>query len=221
MQQLCHIESTAFIICPSIQTVLLIWVAPLAETSRKVCRLVLVLSAMWVEEQKATPEWIGRESMSLTTEMVKLKIRLSRSRPWRHTGSWMVIAPLILTLGTSWMWVVNFTPRQLHSREEPSTNWIRGWMGRRVGRPLHSREEPGTNWIRGWMVRTVGLDCYGEEEIFFPHQDLNPVPFGPYLAAIPTTLSRLGTRQMSRELRVYSSNEATVYKMRAITRTHS
>lgn len=59
------------------------------------------------------------------------------------------------------------------------------------------------------MGRTAGLDCYGEEEIFFPHRDLNPVRFGPYLAAIPTTLSRLGTRQMSREL--YSSNETTVY----------
>jgi len=175
--------------------------APLVETSRKVRTLVLVMTTMWVEEQRAIPTWMSRERMSLTTEKVKLKIRLSRSRPWRHIGSWKVIAPLILTLGTTWRWVVNFKPR-----------------------PLHSREEAGTIWIRGWMGRTAGLDCYAEEEIFFPHQDLNPVPFDPYLAAIPTTLSRLKTRQISREL--CSSNDLTVYKVRvykvrAITRTQS
>ena len=140
MQQLCHIKGTTFIIILYyiIIIFLLIWVAPLAETSRKVRRLVLVMTAMWVEEQRAIPAWMGRERMSFTIEKVMLKIRLSRSRPWRHIRSWKVIDPLILTFGTSWRWVVNFTPRPLHWRE-----WAR---------PI---------WIRGWMGRTACLDCYG------------------------------------------------------------
>jgi hypothetical protein len=43
------------------------------------------------------------------------------------------IALLFLDLGTSWRWVVSFTPRQLYPRgKRPSTYWIGGWVGPRA-----------------------------------------------------------------------------------------
>jgi hypothetical protein len=41
---------------------------------------------------------------------------------------------VFLTSGTSWRWVVSFTPRPLYSRERASrTHWIGGWVGPTAG----------------------------------------------------------------------------------------
>jgi hypothetical protein len=43
-------------------------------------------------------------------------------------------APHFLDLGTSWRWVVSFTPRPLYLRERaPGTHWIGGWVDLRAG----------------------------------------------------------------------------------------
>jgi hypothetical protein len=48
---------------------------------------------------------------------------------WESGG----IAPRILELGTTWRWVVSFTPRPSHPRERaPGTHWIGGWVGPRA-----------------------------------------------------------------------------------------
>jgi hypothetical protein len=49
---------------------------------------------------------------------------------WESGG----IAPCILDIGTSWRWLVSFTPRPLYPRERaPYTHWTRGWVGPRAG----------------------------------------------------------------------------------------
>jgi hypothetical protein len=46
---------------------------------------------------------------------------------------WMY-RPTFLDLGTSWRWVVSFTPRPLNPRgKKPGTLWIWGWVSPRVG----------------------------------------------------------------------------------------
>jgi hypothetical protein len=47
-------------------------------------------------------------------------------REWRYSST-------IHELGTSWRCVVSFTPLPLCPRKVPSTHWIRGWVGPRVG----------------------------------------------------------------------------------------
>jgi hypothetical protein len=49
--------------------------------------------------------------------------------PWRCMGSGFTDARF-LDLGTSWRWVVSFTPQLLTSRERGyCTHWIEGWVG--------------------------------------------------------------------------------------------
>jgi hypothetical protein len=44
------------------------------------------------------------------------------------------IDPHFLDLGTSWRWVVNFTPRPPYPRERaPDTHWIGRWVDLRAG----------------------------------------------------------------------------------------
>jgi hypothetical protein len=39
----------------------------------------------------------------------------------------------MIDLGTSWRWVVRFTPQPLHSRKiATSTHWMGGWVGPRT-----------------------------------------------------------------------------------------
>jgi hypothetical protein len=53
--------------------------------------------------------------------------------PWRHMGEWGY-SSTFLHLGTSWRWVVSFTPLPFYPRGwTPSTHQIRGWVGPRVG----------------------------------------------------------------------------------------
>jgi hypothetical protein len=50
--------------------------------------------------------------------------------PWRRIGEWMY-KPIFLDLGTSWRWVVSFTPRQLYPRRRRP----RYPLNRRLGGP--------------------------------------------------------------------------------------
>jgi hypothetical protein len=66
---------------------------------------------------------------------VKLSLDLTNKAP-RHEDVWGsgCIDPRFLDLGTSWRWVVSFTPRPLYPRERaPGTHWIRGWVNPRAG----------------------------------------------------------------------------------------
>jgi hypothetical protein len=54
-----------------------------------------------------------------------------RCCPIKQSGC---INPSFLRLGSSWMWVVSFTPQSLYPREiAPDTHWIEGWVGPRTG----------------------------------------------------------------------------------------
>jgi hypothetical protein len=76
------------------------------------------------------------------------------------------IDPHFLDVGTSWRWVVNFTPRPLYTRYR---------LDRRLGGP-QSRS-----------------GRFGEVKILTPTGTWTPTPpsSSPYPVAIPTTLSRL------------------------------
>jgi hypothetical protein len=53
-----------------------------------------------------------------------------------HEGVWRseCIDPHFLDLGTSWKWVVSFTPRPLYPRgKSPNIHWIGGWIDPRAG----------------------------------------------------------------------------------------
>jgi hypothetical protein len=54
-------------------------------------------------------------------------ISYSDATPWRPMGQWMH------HLGTSWKWVISFTPPTLYPRRKsPNTNWIGRWVGPRA-----------------------------------------------------------------------------------------
>jgi len=44
-----------------------------------------------------------------------MKVQLSLSTPWKYIVLWRS-DPLIFNLGTTWKWMVNFTPRSLYIR---------------------------------------------------------------------------------------------------------
>jgi hypothetical protein len=81
------------------------------------------------------------------------------------------IDPHFLHLGTSWRWVVKFTPRPLYPR------------GKSPRYPLDRR-------LGGLQSRS---GRFGEEKIRDPTGTRTPTPrsSSPWLVAIPTTLSRL------------------------------
>ena len=61
------------------------------------------------------------------------------------------IAPLIFSLGTSWEWAVNFTPRPLYPRNEPRSHW--GWVDPRTGLDFSCKRK--TLPLHGFEPRTV------------------------------------------------------------------
>jgi hypothetical protein len=81
------------------------------------------------------------------------------------------IDPHFLELGTSWRWVVSFTPRPLYLLWES----LRYPLDRRLG------------WPQSWSGRR------GEEKIIYPTGTRTPTPrsSSPYPVAMPTALSRL------------------------------
>jgi hypothetical protein len=65
------------------------------------------------------------------------------------------IDPHFLDLGTSWRWVVSFTPRPLYPRgKSHSTHWIGGWVGPRAG--LDDVEKRKFLTLSGRQLRSVG-----------------------------------------------------------------
>jgi hypothetical protein len=67
------------------------------------------------------------------------KVKLSlcfTNQALRHEGVWGsgCVDPHFLDLGTSWRWVVSFTPRRFTRGERAhGTHWIGGWAGPRAG----------------------------------------------------------------------------------------
>jgi hypothetical protein len=78
------------------------------------------------------------------------------------------IDPHFLELGTSWRWVVNFTPRPLYPRERA----------------------PGARWIEGWVDLRASLDDLEKRNPTGTQTQIRR-PSSLWLVAIPTTLSRL------------------------------
>jgi hypothetical protein len=68
---------------------------------------------------------------------VKVKLFLClTNQALRHEGVWGsgCIDPHFLDIGTTWRWVVSFTPRPLYPGERaPGTRYIRGWVDPRTG----------------------------------------------------------------------------------------
>jgi hypothetical protein len=84
---------------------------------------MIVWSSRWNENWKGNPKW-------------KMKSLCFTNWALCHEGVWGsgCIDPHFLDLGTSWRWVVSFTPLSLYPREgAPCTYWIGGWMGPRAG----------------------------------------------------------------------------------------
>jgi hypothetical protein len=90
--------------------------------------------------------------------------------PWRRMGSGCIDSHF-LDLGTSWRWVVNFTPRPLY----PQGKSPQYPLDRRLGGPQNRSGR------------------FGEVKILTPTGTRTPTPrsSSPQLVAIPTTLSRL------------------------------
>jgi hypothetical protein len=73
-------------------------------------------------------------SLDFITIIISGEVKLSNWALY-HEGVWRngYIDPYFLDLGTTWRWVVSFTPRSLYPRgKSPSTHWIGGWMGPRA-----------------------------------------------------------------------------------------
>jgi hypothetical protein len=69
-------------------------------------------------------------------------------------GEWMY-SSTFLDLGTSWTWVVSFTPRQLYPGERaPGTHWIGGWVGPRTS--LDDAEKRKFMTLSGLELRVLG-----------------------------------------------------------------
>jgi hypothetical protein len=72
---------------------------------------------------------------------------------WRRMGKWMYRATFFLNLGTSWKWVVSFTPRPLYL----SGKSFRYPLDRRLG---GRQESAWTTWGREnpWLYRDSNSD---------------------------------------------------------------
>jgi hypothetical protein len=77
----------------------------------------------------------------------------------RHEGVWGsgCINPRFLYLGTSWIWVVSFTPRPLYPRgnSPPPTHWKGDWVGPRTG--MDNVEMRKFSTLPGHELRPLGL----------------------------------------------------------------
>jgi hypothetical protein len=78
------------------------------------------------------------------------------------------VDPHFHDLGTSWRWVVSFTPRSRFPRERA----------------------PGTHWIEGWVDLKADLDDFEKRQhLTLPGLELRPLGNrAPYLIAIRTAL---------------------------------
>lgn len=95
--------------------------APALRYTRIVCRD----SGMSCLKDNVSDAAKGERGVSLHT---KVNVKLYLTTPWRH----MTVATIILNLGTSQRWVVNFTSRLAYTPGKTSdTHWIWGWMSLR------------------------------------------------------------------------------------------
>jgi hypothetical protein len=92
---------------------------------------------------------------------MKVKVKLSlylTNLALRRAGVWgrgCIDAPRFLDFGTSWRWVVNFTPRPLSPRGRiPDTHWIGGWVDPRAG--LDDMEKWKFLTLQGLGLRPLG-----------------------------------------------------------------
>jgi hypothetical protein len=72
----------------------------------------------------------------MISKKVKVKSLCLTNQALCQEGVWEsgCIDPCFLELGTSWRWVVSFTPQPLYPRERATgTHWIGGWVGPRTG----------------------------------------------------------------------------------------
>jgi hypothetical protein len=75
------------------------------------------------------------------------------------------IDPRILDIGTSWSWVVSFTPWPLYPRERaPDAHWIGGWLGPRTG--LDDVESRKVLPLPGLELRPLGRPASSQSFMF-------------------------------------------------------
>jgi len=88
----------------------------------------------------------------------------------RHVVLWgkRGIAPLVLTLGTRLIWVVNFTPMPLYSRGSFLQN----------------------TWGGGWVAPTVGLDTLDKKKSISSARNRTAIPRSSSLVTLLINLAR-------------------------------
>jgi hypothetical protein len=90
-------------------------------------------------------------------KQIKLFLCLTNWAP-RHEGVWGngCLDSRALDLGTSWRWVLSFTPRPLYDRKKSAgTHWIGGWVGPRTG--LDYVEKRKILSVPGLRLRPLGV----------------------------------------------------------------
>ena len=106
----------------------------LSKGWKKVLKIVYVSYKVifWDYVVSVVGEWVW--SIAVIVHTIK---------PYRESRG---MAPLILHIGTTWWWVVNFMSRSLLPPEKsPCAHWIGGWVGRWAG--LDALEKTKTSWL--------------------------------------------------------------------------
>jgi hypothetical protein len=65
------------------------------------------------------------------------------------------IAPRILDLGTTWKWVISFTPRPLYSQEKNRWFPLNRMLGESQSRSGRGREEKNSQSLQGLEPRII------------------------------------------------------------------
>jgi len=121
---------------------------------RTACCYCLVLALFW-RIRMVLPSNCSCERLCDTVAQCGVPAHATKA----HVGR-KIIAPLILILGCTWNWVVNFKPLSLHSRN------------------------CGIYWKRGWVGPRVYVN-FQKKIILNPHRDSNPTSTTLSLVAVP------------------------------------
>jgi hypothetical protein len=129
-----------------------------------VCNVILLANADYLLTDE-THIWHGFQSLNrnirlgnLTTHFMSSFNLIQKGKifPVQAMKAYMgrrVTTPLILNLGTRWMWVVNFTPWPLY----PRSHWPEGWVSSRASQDISC---PTRIWTQAIQPTASHYTCY-------------------------------------------------------------